>query len=136
MDAFKTISMNYNISKKINKSFNEVIRMVTEELKKEGFGIITEVDLKAKFKEKLGVDFRSYSILGACNPALAHKAVQIEDKIGVMLPCNVLVQEHEPNQVEVSAINPLNSIGSINNPDLEAIAEEVSSRLEKVINQL
>lgn len=128
--------MNYNISKKINKSFTEVINSVSEALKKEGFGIISQVDLKDKFKEKLDIDFRNYTILGACNPALAYKAVQLEDKIGVMLPCNVLVQEHEANQVEVSAINPLNSIGSVNNPNLQEIAAEVSSRLEKVIREL
>ncbi|MGE5521461.1 MAG: DUF302 domain-containing protein [Candidatus Dadabacteria bacterium] len=128
--------MDYNISKKINKPFSEVISLVSEELKKEGFGIISEVDLKAKFKEKLGIDFRNYTILGACNPALAYKAIETEDKIGVLLPCNVLVQEHEPGNVEVSAINPMNSIGGIGNSNLEPVAGEVSSRLEKVIRQL
>ena len=92
--------MSYNISKKIERTFDEAIAKVTEELKKEGFGIISEIDLKEKFKEKLNIDFRNYKILGACNPALAYKAIEQEDKIGTMLPCNILVQEHENNCVE------------------------------------
>lgn len=128
--------MSYNISKQVSGSFKDTIIKVTEELKKEGFGIITEVDLKDKFKEKLNVDFRNYTILGACNPRLAYEAVQQEDKIGVMLPCNVLVQEHTDGQVEVSAINPLTSIGSVKNNNLENLASQVSDKLKKAIDNI
>ena len=128
--------MSYNISKKVEGTFEDTINKVTEELKKEGFGIISEIDLKEKFKEKLNVDFRNYKILGACNPALAFKAIQQEDKIGTMLPCNILVQEHENGEVEVSAINPLASIGAVNNESLQSIAEEVTGRLKVVIENL
>jgi uncharacterized protein (DUF302 family) len=128
--------MSYNTSKKVGGTFNEALKKVTEELKKEGFGIISEIDLKEKFKEKLNVDFRNYKILGACNPALAYKAIQQEDKIGTMLPCNILVQEHETGVVEVSAINPLESMGAIDNADLQSIAAEVSGKLKSVIDRL
>lgn len=128
--------MSYNISKKVEGAFNDIIAKVTEELKKEGFGIITEIDLKDKFKEKLNVDFRNYKILGACNPALAFKAIEQEDKIGTLLPCNILVQEHENGEVEVSAINPLSSIGAVQNEQLQLLAAEVSSKLKGVIENL
>jgi uncharacterized protein (DUF302 family) len=128
--------MAYNISKKVEGSFNGVVEKVTEELKKEGFGIISEIDLKDKFKEKLNVDFRNYKILGACNPALAYKAIQQEDKIGTMLPCNILVQEKEMNNIEVSAINPMESMSAVNNVNLQSIAAEVSGRLKAVMERL
>lgn len=128
--------MNYSISKKTKKNFNDTVNAVTSELKKEGFGIITEIDLKDKFKEKLGIDFRSYKILGACNPAMAHKAILVEDRIGVMLPCNVLVQEKENGEVEVSAINPLSSIGVIENEALKSIAIEIGEKLKGVIGRI
>ena len=128
--------MDYTISKTLHKSFNEATDLVIDELKKEGFGIITEVNLKEKFKEKLGVDFRNYKILGACNPAIANKAVQIEDKIGVMLPCNILVQEKENGDVEISAINPVKTIGVVNNRNLDPIAIEVSEKLKKAIDKV
>jgi uncharacterized protein (DUF302 family) len=128
--------MSYNISKQVSGSFKDTINKVTEELKKEGFGIITEVDLKDKFKEKLNLDFRNYTILGACNPRLAYEAVQQEDKIGVMLPCNVLVQEHTDGRVEVSAINPLTSIGAVKNNNLENLASQVSDKLKKAIDNI
>src|SRR5687768_6892172 len=124
--------MSYNISKKVEGTFEDVITKVTEELKNEGFGIISEIDLKDKFKEKLNVDFRNYKILGACNPSLAYKAIQQEDKIGTMLPCNILVQEHDTGGVEVSAINPLESMG--HNASLQSIAAEVSGKLSSVID--
>lgn len=126
--------MAYNISKKVKSDFDKTIYRVTEELKKEGFGIITEVDLREKFRTKLDVDFRNYTILGACNPKLAYEAVQQEDKIGIMLPCNILVQEHPDGQVEVSAINPMASIGAVKNDKLEALASEVSGKLQRVID--
>jgi uncharacterized protein (DUF302 family) len=128
--------MSYDISKKVEGTFDEVITKVTEELKREGFGIISEIDLKNKFKEKLNVDFRNYKILGACNPSLAYKAIEQEDKIGTMLPCNILVQEHEGGSVEVSAINPLESMGTVDNASLQSIAAEVSGKLSSVIDRL
>lgn len=128
--------MSYNISKKVEGSFDDTVNKVTEELKKEGFGIISEIDLKEKFKEKLNVDFRNYKILGACNPALAFKAIQQEDKIGTMLPCNILIQEHENGEVEVSAINPLASIGAVNNESLQSIAAEVTGKLKVAIENI
>jgi uncharacterized protein (DUF302 family) len=128
--------MNYTISKKVNTNFQQAISDVTAALQEQGFGIITQVDLKEKFMDKLKVDFRNYTILGACNPALAYKAVQKEPGIGVMLPCNVLVQEHENGEVEINAINPLNSIGSIDNKELQGIAKEVSDKLQSVIDKM
>ncbi len=127
--------MEYSINKKINKNFNDAVESVTAELKKEGFGIITEIDLKDKFKEKLDIDFRNYKILGACNPAMAHKAILEEDKIGVMLPCNVLVHEKENGEVEIAAINPLNSIGTIGNEHLKSIAEEITGKLKVAVDR-
>lgn len=128
--------MNYTISKKVNIDFQQAIKDVTAELQKEGFGIITEVDLKGKFKDKLQVDFRNYTILGACNPALAYKAIQQEPGIGVMLPCNVLVQEHENGEVEIAAINPMNSIGAVENKELQGLAQEVSDKLQAVVDRM
>lgn len=117
-------------------SFRDAIGRVTEELKKEGFGVITEIDLKEKFKEKLNQDFRNYTILGACNPKLAYEAIQQEDKIGVMLPCNILVQEHATGAVEIAAVNPLASIGAVNNEALDSVAREVSQKLQAAIDRL
>lgn len=128
--------MTYTIGKKVKKDFNEAVKTITEELKKEGFGVITEIDLKEKFKEKLQVDFGNYKILGACNPALAYKAIQIEPNIGVMLPCNVLIQEKANGDVEIAAINPLNSIGAIENKQLQSLAQEVSQKLQMVMDRL
>jgi uncharacterized protein (DUF302 family) len=130
------ISMDYAISKSVTMSFNDTVNRVSSELQKEGFGIITEIDLKSKFREKLGKDFRNYTILGACNPKLAYEAIEKESHIGVMLPCNVLVQEHEDGQVEVSAINPMQSIGVIGKPELEAIATQVSEKLKAALDRI
>src|SRR5690242_7113684 len=110
--------MSYSTNKKVKGTFDEVTKKVIEELKKEGFGVISEIDLKEKFKEKLNVDFRNYKILGACNPSLAYKAIEQEKNIGTMLPCNVPVQELETGDVEVSAINPLESMSAVNNANL------------------
>lgn len=128
--------MSYTISKTLRGDFKEVINKVTEELKKEGFGIISEVDMKEKFREKLDIDFRNYTILGACNPKLAHEAIGKESRIGVMLPCNILVQDQEEGTVDVSAVNPLTSIGSVKNAELENIAEQVNGKLKKVMDNL
>lgn len=128
--------MDYNLTKKVKSNFADTINNVTEALKKEGFAIITEIDLKHKFKEKLDVDFRNYKILGACNPKLAYEAIRQEDKIGVMLPCNILIQEHENGEVEVSAINPMVSMGIVKNVALEKLAAEVSSKLQRMMEQI
>lgn len=130
------MTMNYNFTKKVDYTFQEALEKTKEALKGEGFGVISEIDLKEKFKEKLDVDFREYMILGACNPALAHKAIAQEDKIGTMLPCNVLVQEHDGGKVEVTAINPMESMASIGNDNLAKIAKEVSEKLKTALDKL
>ncbi|MBW4055598.1 MAG: DUF302 domain-containing protein [Proteobacteria bacterium] len=128
--------MSYCFSKKVAFSFDEAIVRVTEELKKEGFGILTEIDVTATLKKKLNVDFRNYRILGACNPSFAYKAVQLEPHIGIMLPCNVIVQEFDDGNVEVAAVDPFASMQAIQNKELQGIAEEVQLKLKKVIEQL
>ncbi|HDY74984.1 MAG TPA: DUF302 domain-containing protein [Candidatus Marinimicrobia bacterium] len=115
--------MSYHFSKTVDMSFDEAIENVTEELKKEGFGILTEIDVKATLKKKLDVDFRNYRILGACNPPFAYKALLAEEKIGTMLPCNVVVQEYDDGRVEVSAVDPIASMQAIENPDLGQVAK-------------
>lgn len=128
--------MAYHNSKLVSSNFEDTIVKVTEELKKEGFGVLTEIDVKETLKKKLDVDFRKYRILGACNPPLAYKALSEEENIGVMLPCNVIVQEKEGGVVQVSAINPMESMKSVANPNLEEVASAVSSKLAKVIDNL
>ena len=128
--------MEYYFSKTIAGSFDNAIQKVTEALKAEGFGILTEIDIKATLKKKLDVDFYNYKILGACNPPYAYKALLAENKIGTMLPCNVIVQEKEAGRVEVSAVDPVASMQAIENDELAAIAEEVRNNLRKVIDNL
>lgn len=128
--------MAYHNSKTVSTTFEETIERVTEELKNEGFGVLTEIDVKETLKKKLDVDFRKYRILGACNPPLAYKALSEEENIGVMLPCNVIVQEIEGGVVQVSAINPMESMKAVANPRLEEVAATVSSKLAKVIENL
>jgi len=128
--------MEYYFSKTLTASFDEAIQRTTDELKTEGFGIISEINMHDKFKEKLGVDFKKYRILGACNPAYAYKAVQLEEKIGTMLPCNIIVIDKENGTIEVSAVNPIASMMAIHNPALEPIAAEVTGKLKKVIEAL
>ncbi len=129
--------MKYYFSKTLNNvTFEEAVEKVTEELKKEGFGVISEINLHEKFKEKLGIDFRKYRILGACNPASAFKALQEEDKIGTMLPCNVILQQISDSQIEVAAVDPVASMQAIENANLAAIADEIRSKLEKVIENM
>ena len=128
--------MSYYFAARLNMGFDESIQVVTEALKAEGFGIISEIDIQDKLKEKLGIDFRKYRILGACNPPYAHKALSLEDKIGTMLPCNVIVQEADGGGTEVAAINPIESMKAVNNPALMDIANEVTARLQKVIEAL
>ena len=128
--------MSYYFTKKLSASFDEAIEKVTEELENEGFGILTEIDVKETLKKKLDQDIYKYKILGACNPPLAYQALQVEDKIGAMLPCNVIVQEKEEGEVEVSAVDPVASMQAVNNKDLEDVARDVRGRLEKVIRSL
>ena len=128
--------MSYYFSKTLKVSFNEAVAKVTEGLKKGGFGIITEIDVKETLKKKLDVDFRKYKILGACNPPFAYKALQAEDKIGLMLPCNVIVQELTGGKVEVAAIDPVASMAVIDNPKLRDVGEQVRVKLKKVIDNL
>jgi len=129
--------MSYYYNKVLtNTSFDEAIERVTDELKKEGFGVLTEIDVKETLKKKLDVDFRRYRILGACNPPFAYKALQAEGKIGVMLPCNVVVEENETGEVEVSAVDPAASMQAIDNENLGGIAMEIKSKLQIVIDNL
>ena len=128
--------MIYYFRKIVKGAFASVIYKVAEELKKEGFGILTEIDIKETLWEKLDVDFRNYRILGACNPPYAHKALLAEDKIGTMLPCNVIVQEIELGVTEVAAINPMVSMQAVENGNLREIAEEITAKLENVIERL
>ena len=125
--------MGYVIEKKVELPFAVAVERVTEELGKEGFGILTQIDVKATLKKKLDVDFRNYLILGACNPNYAHRALQAEPWIGSMLPCNVVVQEFDGGRVEVAAVDPLASMQAIENPALEEIATTVRAKLQKVI---
>jgi uncharacterized protein (DUF302 family) len=128
--------MKYYINKILSKGFEESIEHVTEALKKEGFGVISIIDMQAKLKEKLGVDFKKYTILGACNPSYAYKTLQAEEKIGVMLPCNVVVIDRENGTTEVSAVHPLASMMAMENSELEPMAKEVTEKLNNVINSL
>ena len=128
--------MSYYFSKTLDLPFDDAIARVTEELKKEGFGVLTDIDVRATMKKKLDVDFRNYRILGACNPPFAHQALLAEDKIGTMLPCNVIVQEHAPGVVEVAAIDPVASMAAVDNPQLGAVGMEVRARLQRVVESL
>lgn len=116
--------------------FDQAVEKVTEELKKEGFGILTDIDVKETLKKKLNLDFQKYKILGACNPPFAHKALQAENKIGLMLPCNVVVQETSDHEIEVAAIDPIASMLAVENPKLKEVAEAVRIKLKMVIDNL
>ena len=128
--------MSYYFAKTLAVGFDDAIRRTTEALKQEGFGIITEIDVKDTFKKKINVDFRNYRILGACNPTLAHEALQLEDKVGTMLPCNVVVQDVGDGKIEVAAIDPVASMQAIDNSRLKRAAERVQGKLKKVIANL
>ncbi len=128
--------MSYYFQKKIRLDFDQSIERVTEALKKEGFGILTEIDIRAKMKEKLDVEFHDYKILGACHPPSAYEALQREDKIGTMLPCNVIVQAKGNGETEVAAVDPLASMQAVENPALEEVARGVRERLRKVVESL
>jgi uncharacterized protein (DUF302 family) len=128
--------MSYYFSKTVKMPFDDAVTKVTEGLKKEGFGILTDIDVKETLKKKLNADFRKYRILGACNPPFAYQALQAEDKIGTMLPCNVIVQEVAGGGVEIAAIDPVASMLAIRNPKLETIAGQIRAKLKSVIDGL
>lgn len=128
--------MNYYFSKTLETSFDEAVQKTVGALKTEGFGVISEINIHEKLKEKLNVDFRQYKILGACNPTYAYKALQAEDKIGTMLPCNVIIQELSENRVEVAAVNPAASMMAIQNQELENIASVITGKIQNVIGIL
>ena len=128
--------MKYYFSKTVTLPFDDAIEKVMAELKKEEFGVLTDIDVKQTLKKKLDVDFRKYRILGACNPPFAYKALQAEDKIGTMLPCNVIVQEIEGGRVEVAAIDPVASMQAVSNPALKDVAEKIQAKLKKVIENI
>jgi uncharacterized protein (DUF302 family) len=128
--------MDYYFNKTIKGEFEEVIEKVTNELEKEGFGVLTEINVTETLKKKLDVDFRNYRILGACNAPYAHKALKAEDKIGAMLPCNVIVQDKGSGEIEVAAVNPIASMQAVDNEALGEIAKEIEGKLQKVIENL
>ncbi len=128
--------MSYYFNKTVNGDFDEVLDRVVESLKQDGFGVLTDIDVKETLHKKLGVEFRSYRILGACNPGFAYKALQAEDKIGTMLPCSVVVQEIAPGEVEVAAIDPLASMQAIENRELGPVAHTVQQMLKAVVDRV
>jgi len=130
------LTMEYYFSAILKTSFEKAVEKVTSALKEEGFGIITEIDMQAKLKEKLGVSFKKYVILGACNPGFAYKALQAEEKIGTMLPCNIIVIDKENGTTEVAAVNPVASMMAVQNNSLGNIAQTVTEKLKKVIDNL
>ena len=128
--------MKYYIEKSISASFEDALEKTEQALKEEGFGVISEIDIDQKLKEKIGVDYPKYKILGACNPPLAYQALQKENKIGTMLPCNVIVREAEDGMIEIAAVDPVASMMAVQNDSLGEIAFDVQSRLQRVINSL
>ena len=128
--------MSYHFSKTVDRPFEQAIDDVTQALQSEGFGVLTTIDVKATLKKKLDVDFPPYTILGACNPQYAYRALQAESKIGTMLPCNVIVRQNEAGSVEISAVNPIASMAAIDNPELGDIATTVQALLKKVVDKV
>ena len=128
--------MIYYFNKTVDYSFEKAIEKVTEELKEEGFGILTEIDVRATLKKKLDVDFKNYRILGACNPPFAYKALQVEDKIGIMLHCNVIIQELKEGKVEIAAVDPMASMQAVDSPLLNEIAGIIGKKLQIVIEKI
>ncbi len=128
--------MEYYFSKMLNTSFDEAVQQTTDSLKKEGFGIISEINIHEKLHERLGINYKKYKILGACNPGYAYKALMIEEKIGTMLPCNVILVDQGNGKTEVSAVNPVASMMAIQNKDLESIALEITEKLKRIIESL
>lgn len=128
--------MEYYFSAILHTDFDDAVAKITEALKTEGFGVLTEIDMQAKLKEKLGVDYKKYKILGACNPAFAYKALQAEELIGLMLPCNIVVTDKEDGTTEVAAIHPIASMMAVQNPALEPLAKEVTEKIKRVMKLL
>ncbi|TBW28687.1 DUF302 domain-containing protein [Gramella sp. KN1008] len=128
--------MNYYFHKTVEGDFDTIMDKVTAELQTEGFGVLTQINVNETFKKKLDVDFRRYQILGACNPNYAHKALEAEDKIGTMLPCNVILQQLDNGIVEIAAVNPVASMQAVENPELVGIAKEIAKRLLRVIENV
>jgi len=128
--------MKYYFQETTNYSFEKAVERVTEELKKEGFGIVAEIDMQKTLQEKINVDFRKYKILEACNPVFAHKSLQAEENIGIMLPCNIVVQENNLNKIVVAVVNPVSAMQGVNNPKMDDIARQIQHKLKKVINNL
>lgn len=128
--------MSYHLSKRISASFDEAIERVTDELRKEGFGIISSIDLKETFKKKINTAFRNYVILGACNPRYAYEAIVAEDKIGVFLPCNIVIQQHENSDVEISIINPEELMRGTDNLSLKTFGTEIKEAMQAVLSRL
>lgn len=128
--------MPYYFNKTVQMPFPDVVAQVMDALAAEGFGVLSDIDVKATMKRKLNVEFQNYRILGACNPPFAYRALQIEDKIGTLMPCNVIVQERTSGEVEVAAVNPMVSMQAVNKPELREVAEEVTARLRRVIDRL
>lgn len=129
--------MSYFINKQLkNTTFEQAIEIVISELQEEGFGVLTEIDVKSTFKKKLNVDFKKYKILGACNPGFAYKALSMEDKIGVFLPCNVIIVENENGEIEVAAVDPIASMMAVKNRKLEEVASQIKHKLTRVIDNL
>jgi len=128
--------MSYYFSKTLTTGFDRAVDLVKETMKTEGFGVVSEIDMQAKLKEKLGVDFKRYTILGACSPAFAYKALQLEDKIGTMLPCNFVIIDQGDGKTEVAAVHPVASMKGVENPAMEPLAMEVTEKLERIIQRL
>ncbi len=128
--------MNYAFTKEVHLTYEEAIVKVTEELKKEGFGVLTEIDVKATLKKKLDVDFNKYIILGACNPSFAYKSLQAQEDIGLLLPCNVIIYENKEGKTIVSAINPKDMLSVIPNTELDEISKQVAEKLSRVVDNV
>ena len=128
--------MSYYFSKILTAGFDRAVDQVKETMKTEGFGVVSEIDMQTKLKDKLGVDFKRYTILGACSPAFAYKALQLEDKIGTMLPCNFVIIDQGDAKTEVAAVDPVASMKGIENPELEPLAREVTEKLERIMQRL
>ncbi|HSG44027.1 MAG TPA: DUF302 domain-containing protein [Anaerolineales bacterium] len=132
----KTTSSQLGLHVKLNTDFETAIQRVTDALKVEGFGVLTEIDVKATLKKKIDVDFRPYKILGACNPPLAHKALSADAQVGLLLPCNVVVSQEDDGLINISIIDPISMLGVVSNPEIEPVAKEARARLERVANSL
>ena len=132
----KTTSSQLGFHVQLNTDFETAIQRVTDALKVEGFGVLTEIDVKATLKKKIDVDFRPYKILGACNPPLAHKALTADAQVGLLLPCNVVVSQEEDDLINISIVDPISMLGVVNNPEIEPVANEARARLERVAKSL